>query len=196
MANTKHRPIPQMDTIAADNFWAKVDISTVDACWPWRRARFENHYGAFAVGKTNFRASRVAYFLAFRIDPSEYLVCHTCDNPPCCNPKHMFLGTTADNAMDMKQKGRAAAGDRSGRRLHPERYATANDSIHWPQSRIEKTRGNNNGRALITSSTVRTIRSMHGVGINAHEIHRRLNLPIKLTQLYRIIHRETWTHVE
>jgi hypothetical protein len=56
------------------------------------------------VRKVSF-AHRVAYELGHGEPPGEAMVCHHCDNPPCCNPAHLFLGTRADNNRDASSKG-------------------------------------------------------------------------------------------
>lgn len=78
-----------------------------DACWPWTGSRLYAGYGKFEhLGKT-LSAHRTAYELAYGPIPNKLLVLHTCDNPPCCNPAHLKLGTQKDNIADMHAKGRA-----------------------------------------------------------------------------------------
>lgn len=82
-----------------------------NACWPWRGARMRSSgYGVFNVGAYNkprqVGAHRLAYQLFIGTIPPNYSICHHCDNPPCCNPKHLFAGTALDNMTDMHAKGR------------------------------------------------------------------------------------------
>jgi hypothetical protein len=87
-------------------FWAKVETGPADACWPWMACRFHTGYGKLALdGKAVF-ANRVAWVLTHGPIPESLDVLHRCDNPPCCNPAHLFLGTHADNMRDRSEKGR------------------------------------------------------------------------------------------
>lgn len=93
----------------ADRFWPKVDRRGPDECWPWKAARRAAGYGKIGRGKSGrgwMLAHRASWELAHGPISSETLVLHRCDNPPCVNPAHLFLGTHADNVHDMVAKGR------------------------------------------------------------------------------------------
>lgn len=98
-------------------FWAKVDRS--GECREWRGTRDRHGYGIIKIRSGNDaktkRAHRVAWELINGAIPDGMYVLHRCDNPPCCNPTHLFLGTHADNMDDMKAKGRQASGEHHGR---------------------------------------------------------------------------------
>jgi len=87
-------------------FWSKVDKADDNSCWLWKGARNKKGYGMFRLWPKMIRAHRVAYQLTHGEIQEGLLVCHTCDNPPCCNPSHLFLGTVQDNVNDKMKKGR------------------------------------------------------------------------------------------
>jgi hypothetical protein len=96
-----------MDEKRIARFWSRVDRSTPDGCWEWQGARGESGHGVGWDGKRTRLAHRIAWFLTHGKWPDE-CVCHRCDNPPCCNPAHLFEGDRAANLADMRSKGRAA----------------------------------------------------------------------------------------
>jgi hypothetical protein len=86
-------------------FWSKVSKPYI-GCWEWQGYRHKSGYGQFSYhGKMEY-THRVAYELSTGIEPLSLYVCHDCDNPACCRPEHLFLGTAKDNAIDSKLKGR------------------------------------------------------------------------------------------
>lgn len=99
---------PKMDI--RERFMRRVAKSD-NGCWIWTAARIRG-YGVFRVAGRNIRAPRVSYELFVGPVPRSLSACHHCDNPPCVNPAHLFLGTQKDNMLDMAAKGRGTSGRR------------------------------------------------------------------------------------
>lgn len=88
-------------------FWSRVRIADDASCWPWTGPKTDRGYGVYApLPGVLLRTHRVAYALHNGSIDDELMVCHRCDNPICCNPHHLFLGTGSDNMRDMVAKGR------------------------------------------------------------------------------------------
>lgn len=96
-----------------DRFWAYVDKS--GDCWEWHASKNPRGYGQFSAtvdGRLrNMRAHRLAYIWAGNDLKDDDLLCHTCDNPSCVNPDHLFVGTHQDNMADKTAKDRQAKGE-------------------------------------------------------------------------------------
>lgn len=93
-------------------FWARIDRRGDDECWPWLGYRNKKGYGRCFVwvGDINYVAPHRASWAIHRGHPGDMQVLHRCDNPPCCNPRHLFLGTNTDNVKDRVSKGRTQRG--------------------------------------------------------------------------------------
>ncbi len=111
----------------ACRFWSKVTHGAEADCWPWTGTLNPKGYGIDHIRGVRARtAHRIAWTLTYSAPPNdETFVCHHCDVPGCCNPKHLFLGDNAENMRDMYRKGRV---DRKGEK-HPSSRLTADQVI-------------------------------------------------------------------
>ena len=167
----------------ASRFWAKVNkdgpmmAHMKSQCWIWTASRGTTGYGQFCVGKKIFKSHRLAWMLTCGEIPQGLLACHHCDNRLCVNPEHLFLGTHAENMADMERKGRAASGDKSGARLHPERHP-----------RGEAIKG-----AKLNDAKVIEIRTAYATdGLTLRQLGAQFG--VDLSTIGRVVRYEIWKH--
>ena len=103
-------PIPELTALLQARFWAKVDVRGPDECWPWKASTTRGGYGKMKIGASVIGAHRIAMVLDGRAPKSRHAL-HRCDNPPCCNPAHLFAGMDKQNVADKVRKGRVARGE-------------------------------------------------------------------------------------
>lgn len=90
-----------------ERFWSKVAVTdSPDDCWLWTRGLATGGYGAFSHNGKNRIASVVAWEITNGEKPAGMVICHQCDNPPCCNPAHLVLGTQSQTLRDCAARGR------------------------------------------------------------------------------------------
>lgn len=161
-----------IDAKTVARFWAKVDRRGADECWPWIGARSTGGYGNFWALERYCRAPRIALALSGVDVPAELDVCHSCDNPPCVNPAHLFLGTRRVNMRDMSAKGRCGS--------------TTLDTA--------KTRGERNVKAKLTEADVRALVAAWNAGdVSKAELARRYG--VWPSNVVHILKGRTWAHL-
>lgn len=186
------KPLPQLTPQEIERFWSYVDKRGPDECWPWTAA-VNSRYGVFTIRTGyQFKAQRIAYFLHYGEDPEPLLVCHHCDNPICCNGKHLFKGTCKDNVDDCVTKGRRAYGERHWTKIHPERLAKGDR--HWSVTTPEKlARGEAHYSAKLTAKEVRKIRKLFATGVRYARLAEQFH--VRRQSIRCIILGTTWKHV-
>lgn len=106
-----------MAKVAANIFDRLFDRAMIqeNGCWEFSGARHNQGYGLISLNGKMYRAHRVAYDLCVGDIPEDIQVLHKCDNPPCVNPEHLFLGTGQDNMDDKVAKDRHTYGEGHGK---------------------------------------------------------------------------------
>lgn len=158
-------------TPMTERFWAKVEKRGPEECWQWTGATNSHGYGQVSTGGKNgrlVRASRFSWELHNGPIPEGMHVCHRCDNPPCVNPAHLFVGTRSDNIRDCWNKGRGRC-DGGGRR------------------------GSTNGNHRLTEKQVIAIRLAASEGAAQRALARQYK--VSKTLIAYIVRRQIWTHI-
>jgi hypothetical protein len=147
-------------------FWAKVDKRGPDECWEWTAHKQANGYGTIGIGDKSHRAHRISYQLHKGEIPEGLCICHTCDNPGCVNPDHLWAGTQKENRQDCARKGRSPAG-----------------------------RGERHRSAKLTTADVIEIRRAYAAGeCGSRKLGKRFG--IAPGNILCIVQRTKWKHVE
>lgn len=159
-------PQPRPRSVAWEAFKKRLR-RTEAGCLVWTGCRDVNGYGrVYWDGKLR-SAHRIAYTMEIGPIPDDMNVCHRCDNPPCCEKTHLFLGSHADNMRDMTTKGRG---------------------VSPPAPRGEKM-----WIAKVTEADVRTIRAAFAAGERRIAIAQRLGISKNI--VYQVISGQSWRHV-
>lgn len=145
-------------------FWSKTEPKE-SGCIEWTRAKRSYGYGAVRIERRSLAAHRVAFFLKNGPFPNGAEICHRCDNPPCCNPDHLFIGTHLDNMRDMFSKNRRISA-----------------------------KGEKHAAAKLTESQVRELRTRYANKEGSME-KLGLQYGITRQSAHLIISRQSWPHI-
>jgi hypothetical protein len=146
--------------------WSHVAITADDnKCWEWLGTLDGSGYGQFSFNGKMQRSHRVAWMYPNYVIPDGMVICHSCDNPACCNPKHLWLGTNQENMDDMVAKNRS------------------------PNSRGER-----NPNVKLTSEMVAEIRNRFATE-KIRKINLAREYGIGNSQIHRILSNEHWKEI-
>lgn len=162
-------------------FWAKVDKRGPNDCWLWTAAKGPTGYGVFAwrpawgdLTARTYAAHQIAFYLRNGWRPlrgSGLVICHSCANPACCNPRHLRADTPAANTSDMMAAGNSVRG-------RPEHGK----------------RGEQHHGAKLTAAAIIAIRGELAAGASRPEVAARWK--IALSSVGRIARGEAWKHLK
>jgi hypothetical protein len=162
------RPVP-------DRFWEKVNkdgplcVRLGTKCWVWMGGTYLNGYGCIKIKRHMVSVHRLSWQLANGEIPEGMFVLHKCDNRPCVNPDHLFLGTQQDNVDDMITKGRR------------------------PSNSVAIS-GEHNGRHKLTSADAIAIRERFAGGETGPSL--AADFHVSKSAVYRIVERRRWLNVK
>tara|TARA_R110000868_G_scaffold296245_3_gene556473 strand:- start:932 stop:1522 length:591 start_codon:yes stop_codon:yes gene_type:complete len=153
----------------AEKWTTLLSIPHTDECveWPFCRLSGIRPYGQVRYQRKTWLAHRLCFTLLNGAVPSALDVCHKCDNPPCCNPRHLFLGTRAENLEDCQRKGRK-----------------------------NQVRGEAAGRAVLSESDVLAIRSEYRKYSTAHgtpALARKYGMSVPA--ISAVVTGKSWSHL-
>lgn len=188
-----------MDEQRVAKFWSRVKRGGPDECWEWMGSRLPTGYGHFyhRISEKKYTtryAHRTAYELTNGAIPQGMHVCHTCDNPACCNPTHLWVGTHKDNMHDRNRKGR----DRGMQVIQAaldekRRLGMLKGTRRAKRPGVGRIYGTNHHLARLSPDLVREMRELHSNGWGVKRLAKRFG--VGKSTAHKVIKRMTWKEV-
>jgi hypothetical protein len=148
----------------------RAKVRKTDACWLWTGSVVAEGYGVLWKDGKNVRAHRISWELHYGPIPDGMKVCHKCDNPPCVNPSHLFLGTNRDNTQDSISKGRYKS--------------------NWPGYG-----GSDHPMAILTEDAVAHIRATYKKGVVSMKSFAD-RFGVSIGTIAAVVHGRTWPGIQ
>lgn len=174
------KKIPSLNDNIKKRFESKILLGMLDGCHYWTGQVDSCGYGVFHIKNSKFSAHRISYIIN-KGDLKNLLVCHSCDNPSCVNPDHLFLGTHQDNMNDMKRKKRAIG---IVRKMRSYKYVSSFNINCTPSSRK---------RLKLCRISALVIRDANKIGLRTKDIARYFNAG--LATIRDVVSGRTWHNV-
>lgn len=166
----------EMASITREILLQHIKINPKTGCWEWQGACSSGGYGSIARHRKTMKTHRLSYELYKGPIPEGLYVLHTCDNPKCCNPEHLYAGTQLENMTDMDRKGRRnpPKGDRNAMKSNP-------------------FKGERNGNSKLKGADVLKIRRLLNEGKSKSEIARMFG--VSRIPIIGIASGKNWSHI-
>lgn len=146
-------------------FWSGVNVTKQNnGCWVWRKSKHSYGYGYFRINKKTYLSHKVALTMFYGVDKTPLQVLHSCDNPVCCNPRHLRWGTADDNVKDAIKRHRKTDPPTFYGEKHP------SSKLNW--EKVDKIR-----KARQNGESMEKVAKEYGVSINT---------------IYRIVSFQNW----
>jgi len=102
----------QLSKNKPEDVWKQINRKSEDECWEWIGKSLSKGYGHLRINNKDCYSHRMVYIETYGSIPEGLCILHTCNNPKCCNPKHLYVGTHADNMEQMSKDGRSNMGEK------------------------------------------------------------------------------------
>ncbi len=167
-----------------ETFWNRIEKT--EGCWIWHGDTQKYGYGRLNYHRKLYLAHRLAWILTNGPIPKGKYVLHRCDNPPCCNPDHLYIGTPADNVRDMIERNRMARGD--------SKHVKKGLDHYYHKTPEKRLRGERHGMSKLNEAAVLSIRDRFARK-EASAIQLGKEYGVDRSLIYMVAKRQIWSHV-